>query len=219
MDVGEAGQPRHLLVEPRIVLHRARAEREQAEVDRIILPAEPGVMAHRLRLGEAGKADRPVAFEPGEAVRAADAASKSTPRRLGIADLEQQRLFEHQPAIAGQGLGAAPRRPSGRVGRPSRFMLMPAPPSSASASASTSSSSDGLGDRDDQPVARAPPRPDRAGRARRRRARRARPCARTTGRASLGRRRVNSLKKAVVDQLDARHTRQPLGRGDRLARG
>src|SRR5947199_267771 len=68
MDVGEARQARDLLVEPGIVLHRARAEREQAEVDRIILPAEPGIMAHRLRLRQAGKADRAVAFEAGQSI-------------------------------------------------------------------------------------------------------------------------------------------------------
>ncbi len=33
MDVGEARQPRHLLVEPRIVLHRAGAERIEPDVD------------------------------------------------------------------------------------------------------------------------------------------------------------------------------------------
>ena len=33
MDVGEARQPRHLLVEARIVLHRARAERIEPGVD------------------------------------------------------------------------------------------------------------------------------------------------------------------------------------------
>ena len=38
-------------------------EREQAEVDRIILPAEAGVMAHRLGLGEPGEADRRGALE------------------------------------------------------------------------------------------------------------------------------------------------------------
>jgi hypothetical protein len=37
VDVGEAGQPRHLLVEARIMLHRARTEREEAEVDPVIL--------------------------------------------------------------------------------------------------------------------------------------------------------------------------------------
>ena len=51
--VGEAGEPGHLLVQARVVLHRARAEREEAEVDGVVLLAEADVMAHRLRLGEA----------------------------------------------------------------------------------------------------------------------------------------------------------------------
>src|SRR3546814_1028244 len=37
VDIGKARQPRDLLVEARVVLHRARAEREQPEVDRVIL--------------------------------------------------------------------------------------------------------------------------------------------------------------------------------------
>ncbi len=58
MDVGEARQARHALVEARIVLHRAGAEREQAQVDRVVLAAEARIVAHRLRLGQAGEADR-----------------------------------------------------------------------------------------------------------------------------------------------------------------
>src|SRR3546814_2917460 len=34
VDIGKARQPRDLLVEARVVLHRARAEREQSEVGR-----------------------------------------------------------------------------------------------------------------------------------------------------------------------------------------
>src|SRR5690242_7765898 len=63
MDVREAGQPRDLLVQPRIVLHRARAEREQAEIDRVILAAEARVVADGFRLRQAGKADRAGAEE------------------------------------------------------------------------------------------------------------------------------------------------------------
>ncbi len=58
VDVGEARHPRDLLVEPGIMLHRARAEREEAEIDRIILAAEAGVVPHRLGLGQPGEADR-----------------------------------------------------------------------------------------------------------------------------------------------------------------
>ena len=50
MDVREAGQPRHLLVQARIVLHRAGAQRKDAGVDGIILLAQADIMADRLWL-------------------------------------------------------------------------------------------------------------------------------------------------------------------------
>ena len=58
VEIGEARQPRHFLVQPRIVFHRAGAERVGSAVDRVVLAAEAHVVAHRLRLGEPGKADR-----------------------------------------------------------------------------------------------------------------------------------------------------------------
>ena len=57
MDVGEARQPRHLLVEARIVLHRAGAEREEAGVDAVVLlrtGARSGASS-RARRGRAGR--------------------------------------------------------------------------------------------------------------------------------------------------------------------
>ncbi|PAV93535.1 hypothetical protein WR25_26800 [Diploscapter pachys] len=81
MDVGKARHPRNAFVEARIVLHRARAEREQPQVDRVILPAEPRIMADRFRLGEARQADRLLARQVAQprsrdvAVRKVDAAS------------------------------------------------------------------------------------------------------------------------------------------------
>ena len=63
VQIGETRQPRHLLVEPRVVLHRARAERVEAAVDRVILLRQAGEMAHHLRLAEAGQADRRLAVE------------------------------------------------------------------------------------------------------------------------------------------------------------
>ena len=47
MDVREARQPRHLLVQARIVLHGARAEREDAGVDGVVLLAQADVVADR----------------------------------------------------------------------------------------------------------------------------------------------------------------------------
>ena len=63
VDVGKTGQPRHLLVEARVVLHRATAKREEAEVDAVILTRQAGVMAHGLGFGKARQADRSGARE------------------------------------------------------------------------------------------------------------------------------------------------------------
>ncbi len=84
MEVGEAGQPRHLLVEPRIVLHRARAERVEAAVDRVVLLRQPGEVAHDLRLAEAGQADRALPLERRRArSRCGGGSGRSTPQWPG----------------------------------------------------------------------------------------------------------------------------------------
>ena len=103
MHVGEAGHARDFLVQPRIVLHRAAAEREEPEVDRVVLAAEAGVVADRLGLGQAGQADRPGAFHPAETVRAALDRGQVDAGGVVARDLEDQRLFEHQCAVAGGG--------------------------------------------------------------------------------------------------------------------
>jgi len=100
MDIGEARKPRELLVEPRVVFHRARPERIEPAVDRVILLRQPGEMAHNLRLAEAWEADRSLPLEPAETgserwrLDQVDAAS--TWRVL----LEDQLLFDLQPAVA-----------------------------------------------------------------------------------------------------------------------
>ena len=87
----------------RIMLHRARAERKEAEIDRVILAAEAGIMPHRLRLGQAGQADRRTAREPAEAIGSGDGFRQVDARAIRAADLEDQRLLQHQRAIAGEG--------------------------------------------------------------------------------------------------------------------
>src|SRR5206468_11092744 len=67
VDIGEARQTRDLLVEARVVFHGARTEREQAEVDGIILPREPRVVADGFGFGEARESDGTRAFEVGQA--------------------------------------------------------------------------------------------------------------------------------------------------------
>ncbi len=121
MDVGETGQPRDLLVQARVVLHRARSEREQAEVDRVILPRQPGVMPHRLGLAEAGKADRTVAGEVADPRFDLRNGGEIDAGLVGRSDLEQQGLLEHQRAVAGHGpgfamlIGGRRRPPAGRI--------------------------------------------------------------------------------------------------------
>ena len=67
MNIGEAFEPRHFLVEPRIMLHRAGAERIEPRIDRIILARQPHIMANSLRLREARQADRRLALQRAEA--------------------------------------------------------------------------------------------------------------------------------------------------------
>ena len=120
MDVGKAGQPRHLLVEARIVLHRARAERIDAHVDGVVLLAEPHVVAHRLRLGEAGKVDRRFAAMLSEAVAFRCGHVDVDAGDLRAADLEEQRLLDGEPAIAGEGFVLRPRSARRGWGGPGR---------------------------------------------------------------------------------------------------
>src|SRR5690606_41755983 len=63
MDVTEAGRPRHLLVEARVVLHRAGSERVEPRVDRVVPLGQAYVMAHGLRLGQPRQADRTLALQ------------------------------------------------------------------------------------------------------------------------------------------------------------
>ena len=103
MDVAEAGQPRHLLVQPRIVLHGARAERKHSGVDAVVHARQPHVVAHRLRLGEAGQAGLLAlqAAEPRlEFLRLVDVDAG----HLGAADLEDQRFLDAQRPVAGERL-------------------------------------------------------------------------------------------------------------------
>src|SRR5262249_2195556 len=103
-EIADAGQSRHLLVESRIVLHGARAQRIDAQVDGVVLLAEPRVVLHDLRLGKTGQANLAGALEAIQAilhlrrVRQGDAAAP------GLAHLEDQRLLDLQAAIAGEGV-------------------------------------------------------------------------------------------------------------------
>src|SRR6266542_5699571 len=100
MEVGETRQPRHLLVEPRVVLHRARAKRVEAAVDRVILLRQAGVVTHHLRFAEPGQADRRLALEAAEAGLERRRVGQVDAAMAGRILLEDQLLLDLQAAIA-----------------------------------------------------------------------------------------------------------------------
>ena len=127
VDVGKAGQPRDLLVQARVVLHGAGAERKQTEVDRVILARKARVVANRFGLRQPRKPDRSRSLETAEATSPLPSAGEGlgrgdaplplrfapppSPARgegvkidaglFGRSNLEDQRLLEHQRTIAG----------------------------------------------------------------------------------------------------------------------
>src|SRR5439155_2176624 len=82
---------------------RARTERVEAAVDRVILLRQAGEMAHHLRLAEPGQADRRRAFEAAEAGLERWRFGKIDAAMAGRILLEQQRLLDLQAAIAADG--------------------------------------------------------------------------------------------------------------------
>src|SRR5205823_604923 len=175
MQVADAGQPRHLLVEAGIVLHGARAQRIDAHVDGVVLLAEPGVVLHHLRLAEARQTDLAGAAQSVETVfhfrrfRQVDGAA------AGLAHLEDQRLLDLQRLVAGE------RAHHSTSFRPATSNAMPASVAVSVAASNRRLATDGsLGmSRDTGTPARM----------------RLFASASTTGAAGLGRRTANSLKK------------------------
>ena len=102
---GEAGQPRHALVDLGVVLHGAGAERVEAEVDRGVPGGQAREVAHDLDLGELGQARQVVAHGVGaEAAprgrpQARRCAGSWQPTRPGPAALEEQRLLVGRRAV------------------------------------------------------------------------------------------------------------------------
>src|SRR3546814_13619445 len=91
------------------MLHRAASEREEAEVDRIILSRQARVMPDRFGLAESWQADRGGARERAE-VGGGSVFVEIDAGGSGRADFEEQRLLEHPRAVAGEGrrvVGAA----------------------------------------------------------------------------------------------------------------
>ena len=104
MNVREAWKPRHFLVQARIMLHRARTQREDAGVDGIVLLREAHIVADGLRLGKSRQADGFAALQAAKAGLALLGFLKIDPARLDRADLENERFLDRKAAIAGEGV-------------------------------------------------------------------------------------------------------------------
>ena len=99
MQPREPRQPDEPLVDPRVVLHRAAAERIEAGVDPEVARGELGEVAQHLRLGELGQARRLLACKLGRhlrhrQVRTRDAEAASARLRLLVDQLHDERLDE-----------------------------------------------------------------------------------------------------------------------------
>src|SRR5260370_14323768 len=109
MDGGEGWAAGHVFIEARVVLHGAGAERIEPGVDRVVLLRQASEVAHSLRLAEPGESNHAAPLEAAEAVakrRRLGKVDAAMPRRIL---LEDQRLFDLQPAVAADGFDR-PRR-------------------------------------------------------------------------------------------------------------
>ena len=103
MHIGKARHARDLFIQPRIMLHRATSQREEAQINRVILTAEARVMADGFRLGQTRKANVTVPFQIAKARGDLWGIGQIDARRAGRANLENQCLFKHQRLVAGEG--------------------------------------------------------------------------------------------------------------------
>src|SRR5262245_3452202 len=122
MDVAEARQPRHALVEARVVLHRAGAQRKQAGIDAVVFLAETHVVAHRFRLTEARQRQRLTPCELAEPGSKAGRLIDVDARGVAAADLEDQAFFDGERAVAAEGVDGL-RTGVHRRGRPALTVL------------------------------------------------------------------------------------------------
>ena len=121
VEVAESGQPPDPLVDARVVLHRAGAERVEAGVDAERAVRERRDVANELRLGELGQARGACAAELGRQLGLRQAvvrhASRAPPRSGA---LEDQRRVRPSPTRLGhhEHLLESPCEPIDVVGRP-----------------------------------------------------------------------------------------------------
>ena len=140
VNVGEARQTGHLLIQARVVLHGARTQREQAHVDCVILAAEARVVAHGFRFGETRQADRRFTLQPAEARGNLGRFRHVNTGAVATANLEDQRFVEVQTLMAGEGLETFSARAFAGSGRASLTVQHDSTSSRPFASASMSDS-------------------------------------------------------------------------------
>ena len=106
MNVGKALHPRDFLIQAGVVLHGAGTEREEAEINGIILARQAGIMAHGFWFAEARQADGAGAVKVAEALANPGRWFNINPRRCAVADLKDQSLFEHERPVSGKSCGS-----------------------------------------------------------------------------------------------------------------
>ena len=67
MHVGKTCHPCDLFIQTRVMLHCAASQWEKAQINRIILAAQSGIVADRFGFGQAGHPDRAVTFQTTQA--------------------------------------------------------------------------------------------------------------------------------------------------------
>ena len=155
MEVGEARQPRHLLVQPRIVLHGAGAERIERRCrwrNSSATGAHNGARSRGSR--EPGQADRALRAQAAEARSSTSAARADRRRSAAVASSSKiSGSSMVQPAVAGEGrrLGAG-LRVAGSGAPLTARSLMPAPPAARAVEAVEIFVGVGFGGRHDQQV-------------------------------------------------------------------
>src|SRR5262245_35218643 len=102
MNIGKARQARQLLIEARVMLHRARAERIDSGIDCVVLPGKPYVMAHCLRLAQARKPRRLLPLERAEPVFERHGLVEIHSGIFRAADFEDEALLDLETAVAGE---------------------------------------------------------------------------------------------------------------------
>ena len=114
--LGKAGQPHHVLVHPGVVLHGARTERVEPQVDPEVPLRDPRVVADHIHLAHLGQTgDRPtqeVGRDQGlRRLLGHVTGRQRIPDSPGTALLEDQWLVEDQPLGADRSFRAAHRTP------------------------------------------------------------------------------------------------------------